>query len=138
MIPVAKSVCDLWPTRSEEGRRCCVFCSTLFCVLCFVCSALQCATAATARLHARQGNRNLQTMVQLFTCYMVCWVSQCLLKEDAWPAGQQQSGVRLVGGARGREQSLKLQVGKTQRCGGQTPLRKVHLGLTKTIVTILV
>ena len=27
VIFVAKSVCDLWPTRSEEG--CCVFCSTL-------------------------------------------------------------------------------------------------------------
>ena len=103
-----------------------------------MCSALLCATAATARLHARQGNRNLQTMVQLFTCYIVSRLSQCLLKEDAWPAGQQQSGVRLPGGARGREQSLKLKVGKTQRCGGQTPLRKVHLGLTKTIVTILV
>ena len=103
-----------------------------------VCSALHYATVATARLHARQGNRTLQTMVQLFTCYMVCQLSQCLLKENAWQPDHQQSGVRLVGAARGREQSLKLQVGKTQRCGGQTPLRKVHLGLTKTIVTILV
>ena len=73
VIPVAKSVCDLWPTRSEEGRRCCVFCSTL----------RNCGHSS----HARQGNRNLQTMVQLFTCYMVCRLSQCLLKEDAWPPG---------------------------------------------------
>ena len=86
----------------QHDQRSCVFCSALFYVLCFVCSALLCATAATARLHARQGNRNLQTMVQLFTCYIVCRLSQCLLKEDAWPAGQQQSGVRLIGAGRGR------------------------------------
>ena len=58
-----------------------------------VCSALHGATAATARLHARQGNRNLQTMVQLFTCLIYGVSAQSVPSQRrclaSWPAAKQ-------------------------------------------------
>ena len=57
VIPVAKSVCDLWPTRSEEGRRC-VFCSTL----------RNCGHSSAARVRATETCRRWCNSLHVISC----------------------------------------------------------------------
>ena len=73
MILVAKSVCDLWPPRSEEG--CCVFCSTL----------RNCGHSSAARASGQQ--KPADDGATLYMLYGVSAQSVPSQRRCLWPPG---------------------------------------------------